>query len=70
MLDLLPQLSGIHYVFHVSMLRKYEPNTTHILDWHHLNLQENVMYEETPMEILDKKEQVLQTKTIPLVRVF
>ena len=52
------------------MLRKYEPNTTHILDWHDLNLQENVMYEETPMEILDKKEQVLQTKTIPLVRVF
>ena len=58
MLDLLPQLSGIHYVFHVSMLRKYELDTSHILDWHGLNLQENVTYEEAPIEILDKKEQV------------
>ena len=42
------QLSGIHDVFHVSMLRKYEPNTSHVLDWHDLNLQENVMYKEKP----------------------
>ena len=27
-----PQLSGIHDVFHVSMLRKYEPDTTHVLN--------------------------------------
>ena len=65
-----PQLSSIHDVFHVSMLRKYESNTTNVLDWHDLNLQEDVMYEEGPRDILDKKEQVLQTKTIPLVKVL
>ena len=31
-LALPPQLSGIHDVFHVSMLRKYEPDTTHVLE--------------------------------------
>ena len=31
-LALPPQLSGIHDAFHVSMLRKYEPDTTHVLD--------------------------------------
>ena len=52
------------------MLQKYEPDTTHVLDWHDLNLQEDVMYEEGPREILDKKEQVLRTKTIPLMKVL
>ncbi|RVW85779.1 Transposon Ty3-G Gag-Pol polyprotein [Vitis vinifera] len=68
-LALPPQLSGIHDVFHVSMLRKYEPDTTHVLDWQDLNLQEDVTYEEGPRQILDKKEKVLRTKTIPLVKV-
>ena len=64
-----PQLSGIHDVFHVFMLRKYEPDTTHVLDWQDLNFQEDVTYEEGLREILDKKEKVLRPKTIPLVKV-
>ena len=63
-LALPPHLLGVHDVFHVSMLRKYEPNTSHLLDWHNLSFQENVTYEERPMEILDTKEQVLRTKII------
>ena len=31
-LALPPSLSSIHEVFHVSMLRKYTPNPTHIVD--------------------------------------
>ena len=31
-LALLPNLSGVHVVFHVSMLRKYTPNPTHVVD--------------------------------------
>ena len=69
-LALSPQLSSIHDVFHVFMLRKYEPNTPHVLDCHDLNFQEDVTYEEGPKEILDKKEQALRTKTIPLVKVL
>ena len=69
-LALPPQLSSIHDVFLVSMLRKYEPDTTHVLAWQYLNWEEDVTYKEGPREILDKKEQVLRTKTIPLVKVL
>ena len=31
-LVLLPSLSGVHEVFHVSMLRKYTPDQTHVVD--------------------------------------
>ena len=26
-------LSGVHAVFHVSMLQKYTPDPTHVVDW-------------------------------------
>ena len=57
-------------MFHVSKLKKYEPNINHVLDWQDLNLQENITYEEGLREILDNKEEVLRTKTIPLVKVL
>ena len=31
-LALLPSLTSVHEVFHVSMLRKYTPDLTHIVD--------------------------------------
>ena len=31
-LDLPPSMSGVHEVFHVSMLRKYTPNPSHVMD--------------------------------------
>ena len=32
-LALPPGLPGVHTIFHVSMLRKYTPNPTHVVDW-------------------------------------
>ena len=32
-LALPPGMSGVHEVFHVSMLRKYTPNPAHVVDW-------------------------------------
>ena len=32
-LDLLASLSSVHAVFHISMLRKYTPDPTHVQDW-------------------------------------
>ena len=61
---------GIHDVFHVSLLRKYGPDVSHILDWQELNLQENMKYEERPREILDVQERMLRNKVIPLVKVL
>ncbi|CAL8153029.1 unnamed protein product [Prunus armeniaca] len=39
-LALPPQFSNVHNVLHVSMLRKYEPDPAHILDWGELNIDE------------------------------
>ncbi|GMP98691.1 hypothetical protein CsSME_00046487 [Camellia sinensis var. sinensis] len=69
-LALSPQLSGVHNVFHVSMLRKYEPDPSHVLDWVDLEVDEDASYEEKPVQILDTREQVLRGKTIPLVKVL
>ena len=30
---LLPRLSGVQEVFHISMLRRYTPHPTRVLDW-------------------------------------
>ena len=35
-----------------------------------MQLKENLTYEETPMRIIDRKEQVLRSKVIPLVKVL
>ena len=32
-LALLPNMSGVREVFHVSMLREYTPDPTHEVDW-------------------------------------
>ena len=32
-LALPPNMSGVHEVFHVSMLRRYTPDPTHVVDW-------------------------------------
>ncbi|XP_062119367.1 uncharacterized protein LOC133833126, partial [Humulus lupulus] len=69
-LALPPSLSGVHNVFHVSMLRKYVSDTTHVLRYEDLELQTNLSYEERPVQILDRKDKVLRNKTIPLVKVL
>ncbi|KAL6192197.1 hypothetical protein ACLB2K_038584 [Fragaria x ananassa] len=65
-----PQLSSIHNVFHVSMLQKYEPDPTHILDWADLDVDEQLSFEDRPIQILDRKDKVLRTKSIPIVKVL
>ena len=62
-LKLHPELSS---TFHMSMLRKYIPYPSHVLREKPFQLKENLIYEETPMQIVDRKEQVLKSKVIPL----
>ena len=52
-LALPPSLSGVHDVFHVSMVRKYVLDTTHELKYEDLELQTDFSYEERPIQILD-----------------
>ena len=64
------ELSRIHDTFHVSMLRKYNSDPSHMLRELPVQLKENMTYEETPVQIVDRKEQVLRNKMIPLVKVL
>ncbi|KAL6179168.1 hypothetical protein ACLB2K_050684 [Fragaria x ananassa] len=65
-----PELSRIDNVFHVSMLCTYIVDPSHVLEEHPISLQKDLSYEEVLVQILDRKEQVLRNKTIPLVKVL
>jgi len=65
-----PTLARVHDVFHVSMLRKYIPNPSHIIKYESLQLREDLTYEEIPVKLLDRKVQELRTKSILLVKVL
>ena len=69
-LKLPPELSKIHDTFHVLMLRKYIPDPSHVLKEQPMQLKENLTFEEIPVQIVDRKEQVLRSKVIPLVKVL
>ena len=64
------ELSRIHDTFHMSMLRKYISDPSQVLREQPVQVKENLTYEETPMQIADRKEQVLRSKVIPLVKVL
>ena len=38
------RLANVHNVFYISMLRKFEPNPSHILNWKDLIINEAVTY--------------------------
>ncbi|KAL6125051.1 hypothetical protein ACLB2K_077559 [Fragaria x ananassa] len=69
-LALPPELSRIHNVFHVSMFRKYIAYPSHVLEEQPISLQKDLSYEEEPVQILDRKEQVLRSKSISLIKVL
>ena len=68
-LALPPSLSGVHNFFHVSMLRKYILDPSHVVDYEPLKLRDDLTYEEQPVKIVDKKEQELKCCTIHYVKV-
>ncbi|XP_073152173.1 uncharacterized protein [Henckelia pumila] len=66
-------MSRIHNVFHISQLRKYIPDPSHVLEIEPLviegNLNKGLKYEEVPIRIVDTKDQILRRRTIPYVKV-
>ena len=69
-LALPPNMSGVHEVFHVSMLWKYTPDPAHVVDEGHIEVDTDGTFEERPVCILDSRDQVLRRKTVRLVRVL
>ncbi|KAA0048432.1 pol protein [Cucumis melo var. makuwa] len=69
-LALPPAFFVVHDVFHVSMLRKYVTDPTHVVDFEPLHINENLSYEEQPIEIFAREVKMLRNRGIPLVKVL
>ena len=69
-LALPPNLASVHNVFHVSMLKKYVPDKSHVLEQKQIEIHEDLSLEERPVRIVDYKIKTLRHKEIPLVKVL
>nr|GFB87215.1 hypothetical protein [Tanacetum cinerariifolium] len=61
-LALPPQLSYVHNVFHVSLLRGYHYHPLHVASYPFDQIQ--------PESILDRQERVMRNMTIPFVKIL
>ena len=55
-LALPPSMSGVHEVFHVSILRGYTPDPTHVVDWGEIEVDTSGTFEEGPVCIVDSRD--------------
>ena len=63
-----PKLGKIHNVFHVSSLRKYVCDASHVVEIEPIQLNENLAYEEYPIRIVDTMEKVLFRAIVKIVK--
>ncbi|KAK6121577.1 hypothetical protein DH2020_044681 [Rehmannia glutinosa] len=68
-LELPAPYAGMHDVFHVSRLKKYQPDPKHIITELLPPLMENLSYTERPIRIIDQQIRQLRKREIPMVKV-
>ncbi|XP_057720422.1 uncharacterized protein LOC130934920 [Arachis stenosperma] len=64
-----PYLSNLHDVFYVSQLRKYTPDTSHVLEPEPVQIREDLTLPVIPMRIDDTSIKRLRGKEVSLVKV-
>ncbi|XP_052736627.1 uncharacterized protein LOC128197843 [Vigna angularis] len=64
-----PQLSNLHPVFHVSQLRKYVADPSHILELEDVRLRQDRTLEMKPIRIEDERTKLYKGKDVRLVKV-
>ncbi|XP_074277995.1 uncharacterized protein LOC141601600 [Silene latifolia] len=69
-LALPPALDKVHNVFHVSHLRKYVSDTSHILEPEVIEIDESLSYVEVAKEILDRKVRKTRNGETMLMKVL
>ena len=69
-LELPSELSRIHNVFHVSMLKKYISDPSHVLESPPIELQEDLTFEVQLVAIVDQEMKQLSSKVILMVKVL
>jgi hypothetical protein len=68
-LELPPQLSDVHDVFHVSQLKKCLRVPEEELPMEDLDAKEDISYQEYPVKILETSERVMRNKKIKMCKV-
>ncbi|XP_020237915.1 uncharacterized protein LOC109817128 [Cajanus cajan] len=63
-------LSNLHDVFHVSQLRKYIHDPSHVVELDDVQVKENLTYEKFPVAVVDHKQKELRGKSIAMVKVL
>ena len=69
-LELPQELSAVHPVFHVSMLRKCIGDPSHITPIEDVQVTGDLTYEEVPIAILDRQVKKLRNKEVASVKVL
>ncbi|KAH0643764.1 hypothetical protein KY290_035213 [Solanum tuberosum] len=68
-LALPPAFSAIHPVFHVSMLRRYVPDESYVLQYDAVELDDRLTFVEEPVVILARDVRRLRSRAIAVVKV-
>ncbi|PON67922.1 hypothetical protein PanWU01x14_099190, partial [Parasponia andersonii] len=69
-LNLPAQLGHVHNVFHVSILKKYMPDPSHVIQYVHVQIQKDASYEDQLVRLLARELKVFRNKEILLVKVL
>ncbi|KAH0694961.1 hypothetical protein KY285_022058 [Solanum tuberosum] len=69
-LELPQELAAVHPVFHISMLKKCIGDPSLILPTESIKINDNLSYEEVPVQILDRQVRRLRTKDVASVKVL
>ena len=67
-LTLPTNLSDVHSLFDVSMLKSYHGDGEYIIKWDSIVLCKDLQYEEEPIAILDRDVRKLRNKVIKFVK--
>ena len=63
----LPANLKIHIVFHVSLLKHYVHDPTHMINWNMVQVEPKDEFQEEPLRILDRREITLRNRVIAQV---
>ena len=62
-------MDKVHSVFHVSMLRKYLYDESHVLEPHTVEIGRDLSYLEQPVAVVGRETKKLRSRWVPSVKV-
>ena len=60
---------NVHNVFHVSLLKKYVHDPSHVIDWHLIQVEIEGDFQVQPVQVLERQVKMFRNRVIELVKV-